>query len=254
MRAANIVRGGGIRISRVFGSEGCEFEALSQFLNDSMRIWGYVPVTQIQVTRSSKVHGHAHARTFESLTPGAPPTPQVEVHVAARYSDHKTTRQLVRSYGDLGLKKHKNWNNPQSVREDRRARSMLTELLAHGFVPFHIDLGSIASSNLCCGTEYTLLNTRAPAHRLPRLNASPSVSRMRRAPAGQLTRHHRHPPSPPVPGLATSSETSSAWSSGSSSPSRRTASASAITVRVPKAFRQVIGWLVPSWQPVVTPV
>ena len=58
------------------------------------------------------------------------------------------------------------WNNPQAVREDRRARDLLGLLLAHGFVPFHVDFGPLDSHTLCCGTEYSLVNSRAPPERL----------------------------------------------------------------------------------------
>ena len=134
--------------------------------------WGRVPVTQLQL----------------------------EVHVAARTSDPYWSSALVHSYGTRGLlrapahgligyrggnrsgtaglsgrsmaahRKFLQWNNPQAVRQDRRARRMLKALLAHGFVPFHIDFGDAdgAERSTCCSVEYTFLNTRAPQYRLPK--------------------------------------------------------------------------------------
>ena len=133
-------------------SEGCEFHALPRFFNDSMSIWGHIPVTQLQI----------------------------EVHVSPRAAVFEQSRLLVHDYGKHGLRQENaaslgmitpwrqrrarkqtmhvantmEWNNPQSVKEDRRARVLLDSLLQHGFLPFHIHLGSMDNhSNLCCGTE-----------------------------------------------------------------------------------------------------
>ena len=122
-------------------SEGCEFHALPAFMRDAKRIWGHVPVTQIQL----------------------------EIHVSPRAGGNfKYSRQLVKSYGEHGLRKvmrnDKEWNNPQSVKEDRKARALLSSLLEHGFVPFHVHFTE--GPTLCCATEYSLINMFAPATRL----------------------------------------------------------------------------------------
>ena len=165
-------------------SEGCEFYALPRFLNESMATWGHVPVTQLQI----------------------------EVHVSPRASIWEKSRLLVHSYGEHGLRQEKaanlgirsmpqkrgrlsalelmesaaekkaantlEWNNPQSVKEDRRARALLELLLQYGFLPFHVHLGRM-DSNLCCGTEYSFINTLASPKRLPRLAFRRASSRVR---------------------------------------------------------------------------
>ena len=87
--------------------EGCEMDALPRFLNDSMARWGHVPVTQLQI----------------------------EIHVANRLQSYGEERKLVRSYGEAGLLHGKqfsgNFNNPQRIIDDIRARSLLDILRSH---------------------------------------------------------------------------------------------------------------------------
>ena len=119
-------------------------EAIPRFLNDSMARWGHVPVTQLQI----------------------------EVHVGNRLQSYSEERKLVRSYAQFGLLHGRNfsagWNNPQRVVEDSRARRMLDSLRDHGFVPFHVHLNDASAEGpMCCATEYSLLNSRAPTALLP---------------------------------------------------------------------------------------
>ena len=94
--------------------EECEYQAIQQFLNDSMRLWGRIPVTQLKL----------------------------ELHVPARSFNEDRERGLVHSYGRNGLLRGKtfpgNYNNPQSVALDLKAQAVLASLRAHGFVPFHV--------------------------------------------------------------------------------------------------------------------
>ena len=92
------------------------------FVNESLQLWGRVPVTQLQV----------------------------EIHVNQRLSrPHGITRNLTEHYAQHGLHKFgpgeqvtegwQAWNNPHSVAVDRAAVGMLSALYAAGFVTFHID-------------------------------------------------------------------------------------------------------------------
>lgn len=136
--------------------EGCEERAIPLFLNDSMRRWGLVPVTQLQL----------------------------EVHIDPRSGSPSAQQQLLRSYSKAGLKmqsagsllvnvdrtekarRKRVFNNPHAYRSERRMRPALALLQAHGFVPFHVDFGDVGS---CCSIEYSLLNIKAPVAKLAKL-------------------------------------------------------------------------------------
>ena len=158
-------------------------EAIPRFLNDSMALWGHVPVTQLQI----------------------------EIHVANRLQSYAEERKLVRSYAKFGLLRGRNfsagWNNPQRVMDDVRARRMLDSLRDHGFVPFHIHLNDASAEGpMCCGTEYSLLNSRAPTALLPATSVSASQSR-----AGGLMRGSTGGASRRTRGVASVSDVAPAW-------------------------------------------
>jgi len=113
--------------------ESCEFAALAQFLDEATAGGGTVPVTQIQM----------------------------EVHVPGR------SLAKTRAWAKYGI----NHTSPMwpelGPRANAQALRLLAQLLDLGFVVFHIGLGG-AHRFQCCGAEYSLINTRAPAERLGR--------------------------------------------------------------------------------------
>ena len=112
--------------------ESCEFGAITRFLDEAggPGEGAPIPVTQLQMEVHVPGSGLAQARAW-----------------AAHGIGH--TDPTSRRYRGYNVK----------------ALRMLSRLLEHGFVVFHIALGG-AHRFQCCGAEYTLLNTRAPAQRL----------------------------------------------------------------------------------------
>lgn len=126
--------------------------AIPRFLNDSMMLWGHVPIVQLQV----------------------------EIHVANRLQSYSEERKLVRSYGTNGVLRGKRFNgganNPQRVADDNKARALLDALREHGFVPFHVHLSDFGTGLPgCCSSEYSFFNSHAPPALLP-MPATPSLA------------------------------------------------------------------------------
>lgn len=135
--------------------EGCEFDALPQFLNASMHRFGHVPLGQLQV----EMHVSGRLGRDKCYDNG---TPCLE-----RFKSQQRLTELY-AHGGVRYRGHRafdsGYTNPQAMRAEWKARRLLATLQRYGFVPFHIDFTTHASG--CCGSEYTFLNTRAPEEML----------------------------------------------------------------------------------------
>ena len=146
--------------------EGCEFLALPQFLNESMRTLGHVPVTQLQL--EIHVPWRLHTRFHSNET----------VALLRSYALHGPIITPESCYsGSPEPIFMTNMNYPYvPLYASKTALPLLAALSAAGFVPFHIDQAQQAPF-YCCNVEYTFLNIRAPADKLPKLHGiSPVVA------------------------------------------------------------------------------